>query len=59
MGWDRDGIYTADSEPLAMDTVYGNFVPGVPTPAVVTSAPGLRRPTWMGRVCSKILPWGL
>ena len=39
-GLGQNGIYTADSDVYTMDTVYGNFVPGVPT-RVVTSPPGL------------------
>ena len=39
-GLGQNGVYTADSNTDVMDTVYGNFVSGVPT-RVVTSPPGL------------------
>jgi uncharacterized protein (TIGR03437 family) len=39
-GLGQNGVYTADSDPYTMDTVYGNFVAGVPA-NVVTSPPGL------------------
>jgi uncharacterized protein (TIGR03437 family) len=39
-GLGQNGIYTADSDVYTMDTVYGNFVAGVPA-NVLTSPPGL------------------
>jgi uncharacterized protein (TIGR03437 family) len=39
-GLGQNGIYTADADVTSMDTVYGNFVQGVPT-RVVTSPSGL------------------
>ncbi len=39
-GLGQNGVYTADFDTTTMDTVYGNFVQGVPT-QVVTSPPGL------------------
>jgi uncharacterized protein (TIGR03437 family) len=39
-GLGQNGVYTTDSDVYTMDTVYGNFVPGVPA-HVVTSPSGL------------------
>lgn len=39
-GLGQNGIYTTDSDTNTMDTVYANFVKGVPT-RVVTAPPGL------------------